>query len=149
MKKNTPILTFIPRTWMLLVFMVLANYACFSNHQITKAKWIHSDEKAWVQIADGTWQQTIDGGWSLEPGKTLFDYFGSMIYVPAVASVVLVLALLVRHLFFRQTIDAYIHSGGYLKDWEEIPGFYKILISNAVLLGLGFIFAIVANGVAK
>jgi len=133
MKNNLPILSFFARTWMLFIFMLISNFAVLSNHA-----W------RWVQLPtapDGT-----PGAWQ---GVTLFDMLGAVLYVPALASVVMWVYLLVLHLFFRGTLDKDAHDGVYIADWRALTSAERMWMNVVLRVGFFIGFCILCAGVAK
>src|ERR1700676_2077776 len=96
--KNVPIITFFSRTLMVFIFMLLSNWAVLSNIEYFVKP-----------LPNGTQQ-----------GVTLFEMLGAVLYVPALASVVMWVYLLLIHLFFRDTLDLDAHSGVYIADWRAL-----------------------------
>lgn len=133
LKHNIPLVTFISRYWMYLIFTVLANYAILSKHV-----W------KWVQLPaarDGT-----PGDWV---PMTTVDYCGALIYVPAMCSLVFMLFLLTRHLYFRATIDQDTHDGTYIADWRACSSFQRIAVTTAYTIGFLIAFAIIGASMAR
>jgi len=127
LKNNLPLLTFFARTWMLFVFMLLSNFAVLSNHA-----WY------WVQLPGGQWQ-----------GVTLFEILGAVLYVPALASVVMWVYLLLIHLFFRDTLDKDAHDGTYIADWRILTSAERMWMNVILRVGFFIGFCILCAGVAK
>jgi lysozyme family protein len=131
MKWNVPIITFLQRTWMLLVFAILSNWAVLSNHQFFR-HW------------------TIDmEGKTIYEGQTIFQMFGGVAYVPGLVSAVLFVTLLCIHLFFRETIDKDVNDGTYLRDWASLSPNDRVLYSTIIRIGFIIGFCILCSGLAK
>jgi hypothetical protein len=110
--KNLPILTLIPRIWMLVIFAVLANLACLNER--------------------------------------LFQTCGALIYIPAVTSIAALVVFAVLHLHFRQTIDAYIHSGKFVSDfYHALSPAERVRWTFAMIISLLLFVAVIAAGVGK
>lgn len=79
----------------------------------------------------------------------IFAHLGSLVYVPAVGSVLLDATLMLRHLFYRQTLDLDAANGTFAREWRELdPRTCQILTAvyfSALFLGL----ALVAASVGK
>lgn len=131
MKTNFPIITFLQRSWMLTVFMVLSNFAVLSNHEFFKI---------WTRDNDGN---------VVYVGQTLFQILGAVLYIPAMASVVVWVALLFRHLYFRESIDKDINDGTYLLDWRAVTPTTRIWVTNFVLIGMIIALCILCSTLAK
>jgi lysozyme family protein/uncharacterized membrane protein len=131
--KNIPILSWFTRTstWLLTIFMLLTNWAVLWQHPVY----------AW-------WTVNMDG-YTVHESFTLFQLFGAVLYVPAIASVVVWCALLFRHMYYRQSIDADIQSGKYLNDWQAIGPVHRIYVSNLVLVGIIIGLCILCSTLAK
>lgn len=126
-KSNIPLITFFARTWMLLVFMLLANWAVLNKHEYFVK-----------QLPDGTSQ-----------GVTLFEILGAVLYVPAIASVVVFVALLVLHLFFRDTLDKDAHDGTYIADWRALTSSERVWIGTVIRVGFFIGFCILCASMAR
>lgn len=130
---NIPLVTFISRTWMLIIFMLVSNYAVLSKHA-----WY------WVQLPaarDGT-----PGDWM---PVTLYDMMGAVLYIPALMSIVMVLYLLFIHLYFRGTIDKDAHDGTYIADWNNLTSYERVQISTWIRVGFLIAFCILCSSLAK
>ena len=130
-KWNIPIFTFLQRTWMLLAFSFLANWAALSNYEFFKH---------WTRNAAGT---VVYQGW------TLFDMFGGLVYVPGITSAVMFFALLCSHLFWRETVDKDAHDGTYLDDWRALTADKRVLYATIIRIGLIIGFCILCAGLAR
>lgn len=82
-------------------------------------------------------------------GHTLFEMLGAVLYVPAVASVVLWTALLVVHLFFRQTLDQDAHDGTYVRDWRALTPAQRAYIGTIIRIGILIGFCILCASMAR
>lgn len=133
MKRNIPIISFFTRvsTLLLFAFMLLSNFAVLSQKPIY------------------SWWTVNMEGYTVHESFTLFQILGAVLYVPALASVVVFCALLFRHLYFRQTIDADIHDGVYLSDWRQIGPVHRIWVSNMVVVGMIIALCILCSSLAK
>lgn len=132
MTRNIPIITFLQRTWMLLVFTVLCNFLTLWNHVFV---WVPNGRDEWGNVA---WR-----------GLTLLDLCGAVLLVPALASAVVWTALLFIHLYFRDTLDKDVHDGTYLKDWREIGPVHRVWVRNLILIGSIIGFCILCSSLAK
>ncbi len=131
--KNIPIITFIQRTWMLFLFALVSN-------------WLTLTEKHFAIL--GTWEIDEKLGGVFHP-HTPGEALGAMLYVPALASVVVLTALAFIHLFFRATIDADAHDGTYAREWRLITPFQRVLIAN-ITRGIAIIgFCILCSSLAR
>jgi lysozyme family protein len=133
---NIPLVSFFSRasSWYIAAFMFVSNYLVLS-----KKPW-----GGWTQLAglpDGT-----PGEWV---PVTLFDRFGMALYVPALASVVMFVWMLVMHLFFRQTIDADTNDGTYLKDWRNLSAVDRCRLHVILRVGFFIGFCILCASLAK
>lgn len=133
MQRNIPIIAFFTRvsTWLLLAFMLLSNYAVLSQ-----------------KIVYSWWTVNMEG-YTVHETFTLFQILGAVLYVPAIFSVAVFFALLFRHLYFRQSIDADIHSGKYMSDWQQIGPVHRIWVSNVVLVGVIIAICLICASLAK
>jgi lysozyme family protein len=133
MKRNIPIIAFFTRvsTWLLLAFMALTNFAVYWQHPVY----------SW-------WTVNMDG-YTVYEQFTLFQLLGAQLYIPAVSSVVLFVALLIMHFRYRQTIDADIQDGSYLNDWRSISPAHRIWVHTAVFIGLVIALCILCSSMAK
>lgn len=133
MKSNIPILSFFTRlsTWFVLGFMLITNWAVLWQHPVY----------AW-------WTVNMDG-YTVHETFTLFQLFGAVLYIPAVFSVAVFVALFFRHMYYRQTIDADIHSGKYLNDWQMIGPVHRIWVSNVMFAAILIAICILCSSLAK
>lgn len=131
--KNYPILSFFTRTstWLLLIFMLVANWLVLWQHPVY----------CW-------WTVTMEGQ-TVHECFTMFQLFGAVLYVPAIASVVVFQAMLFRHFYYRGTIDQDIQDGTYLIDWKAIGPVHRIWIANFVLIGFVIALCILCSSLAK
>lgn len=78
-----------------------------------------------------------------------FREFGALIYGPVLVTGALVCALLLRHLFFRQSLDEDAHSGYFAAQWRELAPIDRVrlnlLMMAALFLGACLIFAALAK----
>lgn len=134
MKRNIPIISFFTRasTWLLTAFMLTTNFLVLWQHPVY----------AW-------WTVNMDG-YTVYEKFTLFQLLGAVLYIPAISSVVIFVALLIRHLYFRQSIDADIHNGTYLDDWHAIGPIHRTWQTNmifaAIFVGLCILCASMSKG---
>lgn len=137
--KNYPIISFFTRvsTWLMLCLMLAGNWIVYSKHV-----WY------WVQLPadhDGT-----PGAWI---GITLVDILGAQPFTVAMSSILVLMTLFIRHLYYRQTIDRDIHDGTYVKDWRnmgtDMGARHRIWVSNVVFLGILLALCILCAGLAK
>lgn len=133
MKRNIAIISFFTRasTWFVLGFMLLSNWAVLWQHPVY----------AW-------WTVNMDG-YTVHETFTLFQLFGAVLYVPAIFSVAVLVALFTRHMYYRLTIDADIHSGKYLNDWHLIGPVHRIWVSNMVFIGILIAICILCSSLSK
>lgn len=131
-KKNIPFLSYLWRTWPLLVFTVAANFLTRWNHAF-----------AWISNGKDEWGNTV---WQ---GLTAADLCGAVLYVPALASVVIWLVGLMIHLFHRQTVERDAHSGRTGTDWETVTAAERVRWSVILRLGYALIFGLIAAALAK
>jgi len=133
MKRNIPIIAFFTRTstWLLLIFMLASNFAVLSQKPVY------------------SWWTVNMEGYTVHETFTLFQILGAVLYIPAIFSVVVFFALLFRHLYYRQSIDADIHSGTYMLDWQTIGPVHRMWISNVVLVGVLIAICILCSSLAK
>lgn len=117
-KANVPIITFFARTWMLFIFMILANMAVLSQYK-------------------------------LPSGHTLFEILGAVLYVPALASVVMWVYLLMLHLFFRETLDKDAHDGVYITDWRALTSAERMWMNVVLRVGFFIGFCILCASMAR
>ena len=82
----------------------------------------------------------------LVQSEALFQRFGMFVYIPAGPLAAVVLALLIRHLFFRQTLDLDVHSGDFVMWWKALPPRDRVLanLSAMAVLFLGSCLVIAA-----
>lgn len=88
-------------------------------------------------------------GYAVHETFTMFQLLGAVLYVPALTSVVVFVALIIRHFYFRGSIDADIQSGKYLEDWKAIGPVHRIWVANVVLIGLIIALCILCSSMAK
>jgi lysozyme family protein len=131
MKWNIPIITFLQRTWMLLVFAIVSNYAVLNNHQFFRH-----------------WTVDMEGK-TVYQGQTIFEMFGAIAYIPGLVSAVLFVSLFCLHLFYRETVDKDVHDGTYVKDWEALTSDQRILYSTIIRIGFIIGFCILCAGLAR
>jgi hypothetical protein len=133
MKRNIPIIAFFTRTstWLLLVFMLVTNWAVLSQ-----------------KIVYSWWTVNMDG-YAVHETFTMFQLFGAVLYIPAISSVVLFVSLLIIHFRYRQTIDADIQDGSYLQDWRALSPTERIRVSNFVFIGIVIALSILCSSLAK
>lgn len=133
MNRNIPVISFFTRvsTWLLLVFMLVSNFLVIWQHPV------------W------SWWTVNMEGYTVHETFTLFQLLGAVLYVPALAGVVMFVALLIRHLYWRQSIDADIQSGKYLKDWEAAGPIHRMWITNMIFAALFIGLCILCSSLAK
>lgn len=133
MQRNIPVIAFFTRvsTWLLLAFMLASNYAVLSQ-----------------KIVYSWWTVNMEG-YTVHETFTLFQLLGAVLYVPAIFSVAVFFALLFRHLYFRQSIDADIQSGEYMNDWRQVGPVHRIWVSNVVLVGVIIAICLICASLAK
>jgi lysozyme family protein len=133
MNKNIPIISFFTRTstWLLTVFMLVSNWLVLWQHPVY------------------SWWTVNMEGITVHESFTMFQLFGAVLYVPAISSVIVWVALLFRHLYYRQSIDADIQDGTYLNDWKTIGPVHRIWVANVVLIGIIIALAILCSSLAK
>lgn len=133
MKRNIPIIAFFTRTstWLLLIFMLASNFAALSQKPIY------------------SWWTVNMEGYTVHESFTLFQILGAVLYIPAIFSVVVFFTLFFRHLYYRQSIDADIHNGRYMLDWEAVGPVHRMWISNVVLVGVLIAICILCSSLAK
>lgn len=79
----------------------------------------------------------------------VFAHLGSLIYVPAVGSVLLDATLLLRHLFYRQTLDLDAANGTFAREWRELDPRTRQILSAVYFATLFLGLALVAASVGK
>lgn len=131
MKWNIPIVSFLQRTWMLLAFSLVANWAALSNYEFFKR---------WTVNLEG---KTVYDGW------TLFELFGGLIYIPGITSAVMWVSLLCVHLFWRESVDRDAHDGKYLRDWGSLDPDQRIRYATIIRIGTIIGFCILCAGLAR
>lgn len=148
MKNNVPILTLVPRIWLLLVFAILTNTAALTNHPIIDQHWEHTYSES-HHATNGEWVHGNEETWTLVPAKTLFDMLGAALYVPAIVSLAALCWATVMHFHFRRTVDAYIHSGDFAANFTAARPELKLMLTAALLccffLGICWIAASVGK----
>jgi fatty acid desaturase len=127
LKHNVPIITFLARTWMLLIFVLASNWLALWKHEFFVR-----------QLPDGTMQ-----------GFTLAEMWGAPIYFPAIISTVFFLYLLMLHLFFRDTLDKDAHDGTYIADWRALSSYERIQMSTWLRIGFIIAFCILCASMAR
>lgn len=147
--KNIPILTLIPRIWLLVLFALASNFASLTNYPVVAAHWEHATNEGWARGTDGIWHQTDEETWVNVPAKTLFELCGAALYIPAIMSLVVLCAIVCVHLFFRQTIDADTHGGKYLCDWGALTAEERVRYATITRIGFLLAGALIAAGIGK
>lgn len=133
MKSNALLLTLFPRIWHLLLAFLVTNWAAMTEmHFKCLGKWVHDP--------------TLGGIWA---AATPMEWLGPIVgWGTPIVLFVVILTVVILHFFFRDTIDADIHSGQYIADWRGSTPFQRILTTlgyfAAVIITLGFIFAGIA-----
>jgi lysozyme family protein len=133
LKSNIPIVTFFARTWMLFLFMLASNYAVLNQHEFGQ---VIEYTKAGTRVL-------------VAPGHTLFEMLGAVLYVPALASVVMWVYLLMIHLFFRDTLDKDAHNGVYIADWRALNSADRMWMNVVLRVGFFIGFCILCASMAK
>lgn len=136
MKKNVPIITFLSRTWMLCVLMVVSNYLSLSKYVFY-----------WKQLPAG--YDGTPGAWV---GVTLFDILGGVLYALPLISTVSWFALLAIHLYYRETVDKDAHDGTYVADWHnmgDVASRHRVWAATVIRIGFLIGFCILCAGLAK
>lgn len=124
---NVPLVTFVARTWMLIIATLVSNWAVLSKIEYFVKK-----------QPDGTFQ-----------GVTLFEMLGAVLYVPALGCAVFLFYLLALHLFFRATLDKDAHDGVYVTDWRALTSSERMWQSTILRVGFFIGFCILCAGMAK
>lgn len=132
-RMKIPILSFLGRTWRLLLVTVLANYLALWNHAFI---WSDSGQR-------DEWGNII---WS---PHTLADICGAIIYLPGLVTASWFAALLLLHLHFRDSIDRYIREGRFIAEWEALAPDLRLKLIFAAFIGLFIGTAIIGMGLAK
>lgn len=139
--KNWPILSLSRGFWITFLVALLSDLSAITNYPLWKAKWVHGQSERYEAI-NGIWKHIFEETWTMDPAKSLFDVCGAIIYFPGYFFTAICLTILGVHLFFRDTIDADIHSGDFVRAWrggegEEFGGMTpstRIKCSLAVLM---------------
>lgn len=128
-KRNLPLITFFSRTWILFIFMLLSNYLVLWQHHFG---------------------EMVQEGVIVNPGWTLFEKIGAVMYVPALGSAVFWFYLLMLHLFFRETLDKDAHNGTYITDWRALSSgdrmWMNVILRVGFFIGFCILFASAAKG---
>lgn len=131
--KNIPILTFIQRTWYLILAWFASDWLALTQHHFTFiGDWQFDEMRGWEWVA-----------------RTPSEAFGAQVYVPSLVILVTLCALLCVHLFYRATIDADANSGQYLTDWRSCTSFQRVLIGTIVRIGIIIGFCLLCAGLAR
>lgn len=130
---NIPILSFLGRTWRLLLVTILSNYLALWNHSFI---WSDSGQK-------DEWGNII---WA---PHTLADICGAIIYLPGLVSAAFFAGLLLQHLLFRDTVDRYIREGAFLTEFYGLTAWQRQVLVFALIIGLFIGTAIIGMGLAK
>ena len=80
---------------------------------------------------------------------TVFAHFGTLIYIVGVSSIVIVVALLIRHLFFRETLDRYVAQGDFTREWEQMTPWARQILAFGYFATILLAVAIVAGLMGK
>jgi len=130
---NTPIITFLQRTWMLLIALVVTDWLAMTEmHFQCLGKWVLDPELGGIWIA-----------------QTPMDRIGPILWVlPFCIMIFLVMKLLV-HLSYRKTIDADANSGLDVEDWKVNTPFQRTLIRTIVYVGLFIGLCVLCSNLAK
>lgn len=132
-----PIIGFFARTstWLVGIFMIVSNWLVLWQHPVY----------AW-------WTKNMEG-YDVHETFTCSQLLGAALFGPALISIPVFFAMLTRHLYYRQTIDADIQDGTYVKDWQNMGtdagARHRIWVSNVVFLVLILAFSIIAASLAK
>ncbi len=81
--------------------------------------------------------------------ETLFQIFGAIVYTPALVLTSAFIAALTSHLFFRKTIDLYIHSDGFMGDFWALAPDERMKYSFRTLWVLFAVAGFIAGMLAK
>ena len=79
----------------------------------------------------------------------LFDIIGTLVYLPVLAVGAILVALLIRHLFFSQTLDADVHSGDFVKWWQDLEPRARVVLNLAAMAILFLGICHIAAGLIK
>lgn len=80
---------------------------------------------------------------------SLFQHLGALLYLPALGLDAVVCAVLIAHLFFRQSLDVFIHDGSFVAAWNALDARQRLDRTLIVLVALFIGLCIVAMGLAK
>ncbi len=131
--KNFPILTFLQRTWMLLIVFFATNWLCLTEvHFSFLGKWVLDPE--------------LGGIWA---PATPMEFCGPLLWSIPFALDTYLLTLLTLHLHFRQTIDSDINDGSFVAYWKAAPGDLKLKLVFAAIIGIGLVYGILLAGLAR
>lgn len=130
--KNIPIISFVQRAWLLIIFTILTNCIPLWNH----AFWyVNTGKDEW---GNAVWQ-----------GVTVFDIVGSVSYIPGIVLAAYLMTVFATHIYFRQTIDLDAHNGTYVRDWQELTSSQRVLYATIIRVGTLIASALIAAGIVK
>ena len=131
--KNIPIITWIPRYWLLLLIFFFTNWLCLTEiHFSFLGKW--------------TWDSNLGGIWR---PATPIEFCGPLLWSVPFGIAIYLLTTLSIHLHYRQTIDEDVNSGKYLEDWQACTPAQRVFVSNAVRIGIFIGFCLLLAGLAR
>ncbi len=79
----------------------------------------------------------------------VFKNCGALVYIPAICASVYWIALLVIHLFFRETVDLDAHNGIYLADWRSMTPEQRVRYATIIRIGTIIGLCILCAGLAR
>ena len=131
--KNIPIVTFLARTWMLFVAMLVFNWLAVTEiHFKFLGKWEALPNLGGVWVA-----------------ATPLEFCGPILWIVPFGLAVILLGLLIVHLYYRATIDYDAQSGKYLADWQACSPYERVLVSNIVRIGIFIGLCILCSSLAR
>lgn len=131
--KNIPIITWIQRQWMLLIVFFITNWACLTEvHFKALGKW--------------SWDEQLGGIW--RPATPL-EFCGPLLWAVPFGIATYLLMGLAIHLHYRATIDADTNDGTYAADWKACTSWQRVIVANAVRIGIFVGLCILLAGLAR
>lgn len=118
---------------MLLLIFLFTNWLCLTEHHFPfLGKWVIDE--------------TLGGIWI---SQTPMEFSGPLLWALPFGLSLILLVLLVLHLYFRATLDAYIHSGQFVQEFYGADPEFRLKFFKDVLIGFTVAIAILLAGLAR
>lgn len=131
--KNYPIITFLQRTWMLLIAFAAFDWAALTEHHFKPlGKWVSDPDHGGIWVA-----------------QTPMEWAGPLLWAIPFGIMVWLLSLLSIHLYYRETIDADANDGTTVYDWKSCTSFQRVLVATIVRIGIFIGLCILCASLAR